>query len=47
MKLILWLFSLLHRRKRVYHVQIPVGFQMNEQIKLALFGESEFFIKGG
>ena len=47
MKFFQWLHSLLHRRKRVYHVQIPVGFQLNEQIKLALFGESEFFMKGG
>ncbi len=36
MKLIQWLFSLLHRRKRVYHVQIPVGLQVSQQLKEAL-----------
>ena len=47
MKLFHWLFSLLHKRKKVYHVQIPVGFQLTQQIKLALFGEADFFYERG
>ena len=36
MKLFHWLFSLLRKRKRVYHVQIPVGLQVSQQMKEAL-----------
>ena len=45
MKLLHWLFSRLHRRKKVYFVQIPVGFQLPEHIRLALFGEPVLFSK--
>lgn len=36
MKLFHWLSSLLYRRKKVYHVQIPVGLQVSQQLKEAL-----------
>lgn len=38
MKLFQWLFSLLRKRKKIYHVHIPVGMQLSQQVKEALFG---------
>ena len=39
MKLLRWFASLFPPRKKVYLVQIPVGFQLNQKLREALFGE--------
>ena len=38
MKLVHWLRSLFHQRKKVYIVHIPVGFQLTQKLRDALFG---------
>ena len=39
MKLVLWVRSLFRSRKKVYLVHIPVGFQLSEHLRLALFAK--------
>ena len=39
MKLIRWFASLFRSRKKVYLVQFPVGFQLSEHLRDALFGK--------
>ena len=38
MKLVQWLRSLFLPRKKVYLIQFPVGFQLNQKLRDALFG---------
>ena len=38
MRLFYWLFSLSLRDKKVYSIHIPIGFQLSEHLRLALFG---------
>ena len=45
MRLFYWLVSLFIRGKKVYSLHIPIGFQLSERNRLALFGGPSHFLE--